>query len=98
MKKLAVSMEDSLSGSWINTNLDLKTDPTALFNTLRLREAGAKLDEVPVFHQWIKYVDSYRSMRGKHWFDDVEMLELFRKTMPEENVVTLLHLLRRLHT
>ncbi|KAK1942241.1 hypothetical protein P3T76_006563 [Phytophthora citrophthora] len=95
MKQLATSMEHSLSGSWIYTNLNLKTNPEDLFNTLRLKEAGSKLDEAPVFHQWLKYVDSYRSMKGNHWFNDLEMLELFRKTMPEENVVTLLHLLRQ---
>ncbi|KAL3663574.1 hypothetical protein V7S43_011464 [Phytophthora oleae] len=95
LKKLATSMENSLSGSWINKNLKLETDPKALFNTLRLKEAGVKLDETPVFHQWLKYVDSYRTTKGNHWFDDMEMLNLFRKTMPEQNVVTLLHLLRQ---
>ncbi|KAK1941891.1 hypothetical protein P3T76_006957 [Phytophthora citrophthora] len=95
LKKLGTSMENSLSGSWMKQNLKLETDPTALFNMLRLKEAGKKLDETPVFHQWLKYVDSYRTMKGDHWFSDVEMLDLFRKTMPEENVVTLLHLLRQ---
>eukprot|EP00644_Phytophthora_capsici_P006827 jgi/Phyca11/103389/e_gw1.8.258.1 len=95
LKKLGTSMENSLSGSWINKALKLETDPKVLFNTLHLKEAGTKLDEVPVFHQWLKYVDSYRTLKGDHWFSNLEMLALFQKSLPEENVVTLLHLLRQ---
>ncbi|KAG1696601.1 hypothetical protein DVH05_022603 [Phytophthora capsici] len=95
LQKLGTSMENSLSGSWINKALKRETDPKVLFNTLYLKEAGAKLDEVPVFHQWLKYVDSYRALKGDHWFGDMDMLLLFQRSMPEENVVTLLHLLRQ---
>lgn len=95
LKKLGTSMENSLSGSWISKALKRKTDPTVLFNTLHLKAAGAKLDEVPVFHQWLKYVDSYRTMMGFARFTNSEMLELFQKSMPEEDLVALLHRLRQ---
>ncbi|KAK1941905.1 hypothetical protein P3T76_006969 [Phytophthora citrophthora] len=82
LKKLGISMENSLSGSWINKALKRQTGPKALFNSLRLKEAGAKLDETPLFYQWLQYVESYRTIKGYAWFGSLDMLLLFRKTIP----------------
>ncbi|ETM41428.1 hypothetical protein L914_12781 [Phytophthora nicotianae] len=95
-KKLAASMQKSLSGTWIPKTLEHETNPSILFDTLRLRDAGAKLGDSPIFHQWLYYVEKYRAKRGDHWFGDIEMLALFRKTMPEDEVVLLIHKIRNI--
>lgn len=94
LKDLGKSMQKSLSGSWMSKAIKHETSPTIVYDTLRLREAGTKLGDSPIFHQWLSYVQKYRAQERNHWFGDREMLDLFRKTMPEDDVVTLLHLLQ----
>ncbi|EEY69939.1 secreted RxLR effector peptide protein, putative [Phytophthora infestans T30-4] len=94
LKELGKSMQKSLSGSWVSKTLQHETDPKIVYDTLRLQEAGTKLVDSPIFHQWLAYAQQYRAQKGNHWFGDDDMLDLFRKTMPEKDVVTLLHLLR----
>ncbi|KAG7388566.1 hypothetical protein PHYPSEUDO_012203 [Phytophthora pseudosyringae] len=62
---------------------------------LRFNQAGAKLDETPAFHQWLKYVDMYRTKKGNHWFGDSDMVQLLQTAMREEDLVALLHSLRQ---
>ncbi|ETO69683.1 hypothetical protein F444_13779 [Phytophthora nicotianae P1976] len=91
--KMGKSMEKSLSGEWIRKTLQENTYPTMVYNTLRLKEAGSKLDETPMFRQWLKYVEKYRNEKGA-LFGNTEMLLLFKNTMPEEDVINLLQRLR----
>ncbi|KAE8878509.1 hypothetical protein PF005_g15304 [Phytophthora fragariae] len=41
-----------------------QTNPTKVFNALRLGEAGVKLDDNPAVLQWLKYVDMYGAKKG----------------------------------
>ncbi|KAG6970676.1 hypothetical protein JG687_00002489 [Phytophthora cactorum] len=78
-------------------------DLTTLFRSLKdspglekiAAKAGTKLDETPIFRQWQKYVETYRAKNAVTSFTDFDMFVLLQKTMPDENMVTLLHSLRK---
>ncbi|KAG3024821.1 hypothetical protein PC128_g8719 [Phytophthora cactorum] len=95
LEKIAASMQKSLSGAWVSKALQEETYPVTVYNTLRLQEAGTKLDETPIFRQWQKYVETYRAKNAVTSFTDFDMFVLLQKTMPDENMVTLLHSLRK---
>ncbi|EEY67071.1 secreted RxLR effector peptide protein, putative [Phytophthora infestans T30-4] len=86
LKDLGKSMQNSLSGSWMSKTLKHETSPKIVYDTLRLQEAGTKLSDSPIFHQWLSYVQKYRAQERNHWFGDREMLDLFRKTIEEDDV------------
>ncbi|OWZ21888.1 RxLR effector protein [Phytophthora megakarya] len=69
--------------------------PTDLYATLRLAETSTNLEHASNFNLWLKYVDMYRAKKGNSWFWDSEMVGLFRNTMPDDDVVRLIHILRQ---
>ncbi|OWZ05004.1 RxLR effector protein [Phytophthora megakarya] len=81
-----------MSGNTNIENFQVSVNPDVLFDMLKLSAFGGKLDGSPLFSQWLKYVSTFRE---KRYYDDYQMLDLFRKVMPEESVVTLLHSLRQ---
>lgn len=95
MTKIGASMEKSLSGNWIRKALEQDTYPTIVYNTLRLKDAGTKLDDTPMFRQWLEYVEKYWNKNAGAFFGDTQMLTLFQKTMTEEeDIIKLVHMLR----
>ncbi|OWZ08333.1 RxLR effector protein [Phytophthora megakarya] len=92
LKTLAISIQKSMSGKTNIENFQGYVNPDVFFDMLQLSAFGGKLDGSPLFTQWLKYVSKYRENR---YYDDYQMLDLFRKVMPEESVVALLHSLRQ---
>lgn len=95
LSKFASNIQESLSGAWVSKTLLKETSSKTAFEVLRLKEAGSKLDDTPVFHQWLKYVEAYRAKRGTVMFGDIDMFSLLQKTMPERELTTLFYSLRK---
>ncbi|KAI9988438.1 hypothetical protein PInf_021850 [Phytophthora infestans] len=53
LSKFASNIQESLSGAWVSKTLLKETSSKTAFEVLRLKEAGSKLDDTPVFHQWL---------------------------------------------
>lgn len=76
--------------------LKSQTDPSDVFKTLRLGEASVtRLDDNPKFLQWLEYVDLYRAKLGKHWFSDLDVFNLLKKTTPEAELAALLQSIKQ---
>ncbi|OWZ06019.1 RxLR effector protein [Phytophthora megakarya] len=74
--------------------LKLNMNPDEVFTKLHLAEAGVKLDNNPTFIRWLQYVHQYRKKKLS-WFNDVEIVELLRKSQSDNDLVTLFHNLRQ---
>ncbi|POM71278.1 Secreted RxLR effector peptide protein [Phytophthora palmivora] len=95
MENYARKVKDSVSQSWISSSLAKETNPMVVFNSLNLQKAGKHLDEVPMFYQWLEYVNLYRLQRRDESFGDPYMLHLFQKAMSDNDAVTLVHKIRQ---
>ncbi|KAE8960512.1 hypothetical protein PR001_g30361 [Phytophthora rubi] len=75
-----------------------QTNPTKVFNYLRLGEAGVKLDDNPAVLQWLKYVDMYGAKKGNEQLSLVNRdvyVTLLKSSKTEADVAKLFHSLKQ---
>lgn len=67
----------------------LETNSNVLFfHQIAFVDTGVKLDDDRAFIQSFQYENMYRAKTWDHLFSDNSLIELLRKTKPEEDLVT----------
>ncbi|EEY59965.1 secreted RxLR effector peptide protein, putative [Phytophthora infestans T30-4] len=75
--------------------LSLKMNPEIFFTGIRFSETVGKLNHSPEFMDWLRYVLKLRRKMGETSFSDAKFASLLRNAKPDEEILELLHAVRR---